>query len=93
VRKKHNENTRVGLWGQLTILKAVWDVNYKWYQSRPLPVRCGSGTNQAEVDGHVTPPLGGHVMPKADEGREWSGSWQLLGKTESHRNERDHELW
>jgi hypothetical protein len=27
----------------------------KWYQSRPLPVRCGSGTNQAEAGGHVTP--------------------------------------
>ncbi|XP_039682836.1 transcription factor MYB52 [Medicago truncatula] len=29
----------------------------------------------------VTPPLGGHVTPEADEGGEWSGSWQLLGKT------------
>ncbi|KAK2386224.1 hypothetical protein QL285_060143 [Trifolium repens] len=34
------------------------------YQSRPLPVRCGSGTNQAEA--------GGHVIPEADEGGEWS---------------------
>jgi hypothetical protein len=28
-------------------------------------------------------------MPRAEEGEQWSGSWQLLGKTESHRNERD----
>jgi len=28
---------------------------YKWYPSRPLPVRCGSRTNQAEAGGHVTP--------------------------------------
>ena len=28
---------------------------YKWYQSRPLVVRCGSETNQAEVGGPVTP--------------------------------------
>jgi len=34
------------------------------------------------------PPLGGHVML---EGGEWSSSWQLLGKTESYRNERDPE--
>jgi len=33
---------------------------YRWYQSRPLPVRCGSGTNQAKA--------GGHVAPNADEG-------------------------
>jgi len=26
VRTKHAEKTRVGLWGQSTILKAVWDV-------------------------------------------------------------------
>ncbi|KEH19999.1 hypothetical protein MTR_8g064440 [Medicago truncatula] len=37
---------------------------YKWYQSRPLPVRCGSGMNQTEA--------GGHVISKADEGGEWS---------------------
>ncbi|AES94278.1 hypothetical protein MTR_5g012750 [Medicago truncatula] len=43
-------------------------------QSKPLPVRCGSRTNQAEAGGHVTPPLGGHVTPEADEGGEWSGS-------------------
>ena len=28
---------------------------YKWYQSRPLIVRCGSGKNQAEAGGPVTP--------------------------------------
>ena len=28
---------------------------YKWYQSRPLVVQCGSGTNQVEVGGPVTP--------------------------------------
>jgi len=50
------------------------------------------GTNQAEVGGHVTPLLGGHVMLEADEGGEWSGSWQLLGKTESHWNERDPKI-
>ncbi|KEH20537.1 hypothetical protein MTR_8g079930 [Medicago truncatula] len=49
---------------------------YKWYQSRPLPVRCGSRTNQAEAGWHVTPPLGGHVTPEADKGGEWSGSWR-----------------
>jgi len=48
----------------------------------PLPVRCGSGTNQVKVGGHVTPPLGGHVMLKADEGGEWFDSWKLLEKTE-----------
>jgi len=54
---------------------------YKWYQSRPLPVRCGSGTNQAEA--------GGHVTPTADENRgvvasaqdtTMSGSQQFLEK-------------
>jgi hypothetical protein len=39
----------------------------------------------------VLPPLGGHVTPEANEGGEWSGSWKLLGKTESHHNERDPE--
>lgn len=37
--------------------------HYKWYQSIPLPVRCGSGTNQAEA--------GGHVTHEAKEGGEW----------------------
>jgi len=32
----------------------------------------------------ITPPLGGNVTLEADEGREWSSSWQLLGKTESY---------
>lgn len=51
-----------------------------------LTVRCGSETNQAEAGGHLMPPLGGHVTLKADESREWSGSWQL-----AHWNERDAE--
>ena len=63
VRTKLAEKTRVGLWGQSVILKSSLG-RYKWYQSRPLPVRCGSGTNQAEA--------GGHVIPEADEGGEWS---------------------
>jgi len=33
-------------------------------QSRPLPVRCGLGTNEAEA--------GGHVTLKANDGEEWS---------------------
>jgi len=43
---------------------------YKWYQIRPIP-ECGSGTNQAEA--------GGHVTPEADEGGELSlvhKTWQ-----------------
>jgi len=63
VRTKHTEKTRVDLWGQSAILKSNMGC-YKWYRRRPLPVRCGSGTNQAEV--------GGHVTLKADEGGEWS---------------------
>jgi hypothetical protein len=31
VRTKHAEKTCVGLWGQSTILKAVWVIT-KWYQ-------------------------------------------------------------
>jgi len=45
------------------------------YQSIPLPVRCGLGTNQAEAGGFVKPSFGGHVTLEADEGGEWSGSW------------------
>ncbi|KEH33722.1 hypothetical protein MTR_3g451380 [Medicago truncatula] len=41
----------------------------KWYQSRPLLVRCGSGTNQAKA--------GGHVKPEADEGVEWYDSTRV----------------
>jgi hypothetical protein len=40
---------------------------------------------------NVTPSLGGHVTLE-DEGGEWSGFCQLLGKTESHQNERDPEV-
>jgi len=58
------------------------------------PVRCGSGTNQVEAGGHVTPLLGGHVTLEADESGEWSDSRQLLDKTESHQNETYPEvLW
>ena len=39
------------------------NLSCKWYQSRPLPVRCGSRTNQARA--------GGHVTPKADEDGDW----------------------
>ena len=62
MRSKHAEKTRVGLWGQSIILKAFWGV-INGIRARPLPVRCGSGTNQAEV--------GGHVTPEAEEGGEW----------------------
>ena len=37
------------------------------------------------------PLLGGHVTLEAYEGGECFGSWQLLGKTESHQNEKDLE--
>jgi tellurite resistance-related uncharacterized protein len=38
VRKKLAEKTRVGLWGQLVILKAVWGVieYFDFYQSHTL---------------------------------------------------------
>ena len=62
MRIKHAEKTRVGLWGQSVILKAVWAVT-NGIRAKPLPVRCGSGTNQAEVGGHVTPEVG--------EAEEW----------------------
>jgi len=52
---------------------------YKWYQSRPLPVRCGLGTNQAEAGGHVTPTAdeGRGVVADA-QGTTMSGSRQFL---------------
>ena len=37
------------------------------------------------------PPLGGNVTHEADDGKEWSDSWQLLGKIQSHWNGRDPE--
>jgi len=40
----------------------------------------------------VKPPLDGHITLEADEGGERFGSWQLLEKTESHRNERDSKV-
>ncbi|KZV30694.1 hypothetical protein F511_19487, partial [Dorcoceras hygrometricum] len=49
------------------------------YQSRPLLVRCGSGTNQAEAGGHVMP--GAQKRAESDRrcqevARTMSGSWQ-----------------
>ncbi|AES93954.1 hypothetical protein MTR_5g009340 [Medicago truncatula] len=37
VRTKHAEKTRVGLWGQSTMLKAVWDVTISQYSVRHFP--------------------------------------------------------
>ena len=54
VRPKHAEKTRVGLWGQSMILKAVRGVT-NGIRARPLPVRCGSRMNHAKVGWHVTP--------------------------------------
>lgn len=45
-----------------------------WYENKSLLVRCGLGTNQAEVGVHVMPLFGGHVMFEVDEGGEWSDS-------------------
>ena len=50
MRIKHPRKTRVGLWGQLSILGCR-----KWYQSRPLVVRYGSEMNQAKAGGLVKP--------------------------------------
>ncbi|KZV47754.1 hypothetical protein F511_20982, partial [Dorcoceras hygrometricum] len=49
------------------------------YQSRPLLVRCGSWTNQAEAGGHVR--SGAQKMVGSDRrcqevARTMSGSWQ-----------------
>ena len=40
-------------------------------EPKPFPVRCGSGPNQAEVGGHVTPEVGEaeewlHVTPEGE---------------------------
>jgi hypothetical protein len=52
---------------------------YKWYQSRPLPVRCGSGKNQAEAGGHVTPTADESMGVIAGaQGTTMSGSRQLI---------------
>jgi len=37
VRTKHTENTRVGLWGQSAMLKAVWDVTVYLSDQTPIP--------------------------------------------------------
>jgi len=71
VRTKHVEKTRVDLWvSQSAIMKAVWDVTR------------GSGTNQVEAGGHVTPPLGGHIVLKADERQ---GVVRLLAASRKNR--------
>src|SRR3954470_24292130 len=80
VRSKHAEKTRVGLWGQSIILKAVWGVT-NGIRARPLPVRCGSRTNHAEA--------GGHVTLEAEEGEGWLHRMEHLWSP--HRNERDPE--
>ncbi|KZV57183.1 hypothetical protein F511_13075 [Dorcoceras hygrometricum] len=53
--------------------------NISWYQSRPLSVRCDSGTNQAEASGHVMPGVQkrtGSDLRCQDVARTMSGSWQ-----------------
>ena len=62
MRTKHAEKTCVGLWGQSIILKADWSLR-NGIRAKPLQVRCGSGTNQEEA--------GGHVTPEAIEAKEW----------------------
>jgi len=54
---------------------------YKCYQSRPLLVRCGSGTNQAEAGGHVTPTADEDKGVAAGaQSTTMSGSRQFLEK-------------
>jgi len=60
-------------------------------RTRCTTIKKNSNRTLAKKTHTVTPLLGGHVTPEADEGGEWSGSCMLLGKTESHRNERDPE--
>ncbi|KEH37546.1 hypothetical protein MTR_2g041250 [Medicago truncatula] len=46
---------------------------------RPLPVRCGSGTNQAKAGGHVTPTADeGRGVIAGAQGTTLSGSRQLI---------------
>ena len=45
---------RAGKTNVVTVRPVVKSGCYKWYQSGLLPVRCGSGTNQAEDGGPVT---------------------------------------
>src|ERR1044072_1887801 len=52
VRTKRAGNTRV-----VTLRPVVKSGCYRWYQSRPLLVRCVSGTNQAEAGGPDDPGL------------------------------------
>ena len=56
MRTKHAEKTRVGVLGIVAIHLPAGDVT-NGIRAAPLPVRCGSGTNQAEAGGHVTPGL------------------------------------
>ena len=50
---------------------------HKWYQSRPLVVRCGSGMNQPEVCGSVTP---GAKKAERDSRCTRHGQGAALGK-------------
>ena len=76
-------------WGQSSNLG-----RYSWYQSRPLLVRCGSGTNQAEAGGHVTPRA---KFPRAVHGPyfQWwymvhnIGAMGNMDEPIPHRKERD----
>ena len=100
MRTKHAEKTRVGLWGQSVNPERTMG-RYKWYQSIPLLVRCGSGTNPTEVGGHVTPEteMGGEY-PRPMRAKSGCRCMRhdnetLLAasrrKPNSHRNERDPE--
>ncbi|PNX84551.1 mRNA maturation factor MBB1, partial [Trifolium pratense] len=62
VRTKHAEKDSCWFVGSVGHPESSLEC-YKWYQSRPLPVRCGLGTNQAKA--------GGHVTPGSDEGGAW----------------------
>ncbi|KZV35921.1 PsbB mRNA maturation factor Mbb1 [Dorcoceras hygrometricum] len=60
---------------------------YGWYQSRPLLVRCGSGTNQAEAGGHVrsrAQKRAGSDCRCQEVARTMSGSWQAPRGEGSH---------
>src|ERR1044072_2139096 len=50
---------RAGKTRVVTVRPVVQSGCYKWYQSRPLPVRCVSGRNQAEAGGPETRGRGG----------------------------------
>ena len=62
VRTTHAEKTRVGLWGQSTVLEAVWDVTNG--------IRAADLSQYGVVRGRTKPEVGGHVTSGADEGGE-----------------------